>query len=394
MRKRLKTIAKKNQMCDNLSMKRLGIFGGTFNPVHNEHIAAARAAVKELGLNKLIVMPAFMPPHKDLPAFGAGAKERMEMLKAAFSGDDKIEIGDFEIKQGGKSYTYLTAEHYAGEGKLFFIVGGDMLSDFKTWKFPEKILALADLAAFNREDFTADYAAEREYFLKTWGKSFIKLKYEGKEISSTEIRVYASLGLDITRMTAKSVADYIARKKIYSGGRCEEYIRTVLSEKRLVHTANVAVCALKKVKELGLSYEKTLTAALLHDCAKYKDKKDYKDFVLPEGAPEPVEHAFLGAYLAQKEAGINDGEVLDAIRWHTSGRPGMSTLSKLIFVADMVEKGRDYEGVERLRELYNGDFELCFKECLKEEVLHLINKKSPIYAETLKAYDYYIKGGK
>ena len=167
-----------------------------------------------------------------------------------------------------------------------------------------------------------------------------------------------------------------------------------MPEKRLVHTANVAVCALKKVKELGLSYEKTLTAALLHDCAKYKDKKNYKDFVLPEGVPEPVEHAFLGAYLAQKEAGINDGEVLDAIRWHTSGRPAMTALSKLIFVADMVEKGRDYEGVERLRELYNGDFELCFKECLKEEVLHLINKKSPIYAETLKAYDYYIKGGK
>ena len=381
-------------MCDNLIVKKLGIFGGTFNPVHNEHIAIAKAAVKELGLDELIVMPTFMPPHKSLPSVSATAEERLGMLKAAFGDDPVITVGDYEIKRGGKSYTYATVEHYAAqrEREVYFIVGGDMLSDFRTWKNPDRILAAATLVAFGREDFITDYADEEEYFLRAWGKKFIKMTYSGKSVSSTEIRVYASLGLDISGMTAPSVAKYISEKNLYSGGRCENFIRNVLPEKRLVHTAEVAVCALKKASSLGLAKDKVLTAALLHDCAKYLNKEDFPDFKLPAGVPAPVEHAFLGAYVAEKKAGITDAEILDAIRYHTSGKPEMSTLGKLIFVADMVEKGRTYDGVERLRKLFEGDFEVCFKECLKEEVLHLINKKSYIYSETLDAYDYYING--
>ena len=115
--------------------------------------------------------------------------------------------------------------------------------------------------------------------------------------------------------------------------------------------------------------------------------------VLPENVPAPVVHAFLGAYIAEKVLGVTDKEILDAIRYHTSGRANMSTLEKLIFVADMVEEGRTYEGVEYLRDLYEKeDFEHCFRECLKEEVVHLINKKQYIYEKTLEAYDYYKQG--
>ena len=171
-------------------------------------------------------------------------------------------------------------------------------------------------------------------------------------------------------------------------------MRERLPQKRLIHTANVAVCALKKLRETGLSEEKVLTAAILHDCAKYADLRDYPDFKLPEGVPEPVVHAFLGAYIAENVIGIKDEEVIDAIRYHTSGKAKMTTLGKLIFVADMIEKGRDYEGVEKLRAKYEEGLDECFKECLKEEVLHLLNKKSYIYGETLNAYEYYVKENK
>ena len=108
--------------------------------------------------------------------------------------------------------------------------------------------------------------------------------------------------------------------------------------------------------------------------------------------PKPVVHAFLGAFVAEKYLGITDAEIIDAIRYHTSGKADMSLLSKLIFVADMVEEGRTYEGVEKLRELYeNADFEKCFIECLKEEFVHLINKKASIYYETINAINYYVK---
>ena len=156
----------------------------------------------------------------------------------------------------------------------------------------------------------------------------------------------------------------------------------------------MVLSALSKAKELGLPQEKVMIAATLHDMAKYKNASDYPNFSLPQGVPKPVEHAFLGAYLAKTELGITDEEILDAIRFHTSGKANMTKLAKLIFTADMVEEDRDYQGVNELREYFKGDLDECFRKCLEEEIIHLVNKKQYIYAETLSAYDYYLKDKK
>lgn len=373
-------------------MKRIGILGGTFNPVHNEHIALAKCAAKELELDKLYIMPTFMPPHKD--SLPAPPLDRLNMLKIAFEGEQKIEVSDYEIKKAGKSYTYLTVEHFKAqeECELFFIVGGDMLTDFKTWRYPERILAVCTLAVFDREDFYTDFEGEREYFKNKFGKEFIRLKYNGKSFSSTKIRTYASFGLSLKGQTADSVAEYINSVGLYKGDIYTEYVKRNLPENRIRHTANVVVAAMQKVKELKLDGEKVRIAATLHDCAKYRDYSAVEGFTLPEGVPQPVIHSFLGAFVAQKELGIEDEEILDAIRYHTSGKAEMSTLGKLIFVADMIEENRNYEGVEKLRDLYEkADFETCFVECLKEEFLHLLNKKQYIYRETINAFGYYVK---
>ena len=138
-----------------------------------------------------------------------------------------------------------------------------------------------------------------------------------------------------------------------------------------------------------------ITACTLHDCAKYVAPDSVEGFNLLEQMPRPVVHAFLGAYIAEHRLNIKDAEIIDAIRYHTSGKAKMSKLSKLVFVADMIEEGRSYEGVEKLRELYQSDdFESCFRECLKEEYQHLLNKKGEIFIETENAYNYYIKDKK
>lgn len=372
---------------------RIAIFGGTFNPVHNEHIKTALSAIEELRLDKLYVVPAFLPPHKNVVP--APAEDRLNMLKLAFSNEKRVEVSDFEIKNGGKSYTYVTAEYFAEKHKgaeLFVLAGDDMLTDFKTWKYPERILAVADLAVFGRENFAADEEKEREYFKARFNKEFIRLSYTGKDDSSTEIRVYNALGLSIKDKTAESVAEYIKEKKLYIGGEYEEYVKKSLTEKRLTHTANVVVAALKKCKAEGIDEKKAYTAALLHDCAKYKNPSDFPDFELPTDVPAPVVHAFLGAYIVENVLKIDDREIIDAVKYHTSGKENMSPLGKLVFVADMVEKGRTYDGAEKLRELYEKkSLDECFKACLYEEILHLKNKQSYIYVKTLDAYDYYIK---
>lgn len=375
-------------------MKKIGIFGGTFNPVHSEHVKIVCSAIEELQLDKVVVMPTCISPHKN--STPAPAEDRLNMLKLAFQGIDKVEISDFEISNGGKSYTYLTVEHFkkTTDAHLFLIVGGDMLKDFKNWKYPQRILNACDLCAFVRQDLANDFYKEKEYFNKNFNKQFTLLKYVPQPFSSTEIRIYNSLNLNIENYVSKQVAAYIKAKKLYCGQRFEEFIQKTLPEKRLIHTANVVVTALKKAKELNLDVEQVKTAALLHDCAKYIDYKTVNGFNLPKDVPAPVVHAFLGAYICEKVLKIDDVEILDAIKYHTSGKANMSKLSKLIFVADMIEKDRDYLGVDKLRELYDENFELCFHKCLEEEFTHLINKKSVIYFETINAFNYYIKNKK
>lgn len=372
-------------------MKRIGIFGGTFNPVHIEHVALAKSAIDELKLDKLIVMPTFLSPHKEKSP--APAIDRINMLKIAFKDISKAEISDFEIQKQGKSYTYQTVEHFSQdkEVEIYFIVGGDMLVNFKTWRYPERILACCKLAVFSRENFFVDYEKEREYFHNTFNADFVRLNYVGQDYSSTKIRTYAKLGLSLSGLTPNGVEEYIREKGVYTPDKYEQFILKTLPEKRLKHTADVVVCALKKAKDLGLDEEKVRIATLLHDSAKYIDYKTVEGFTLDEDVPEPVIHAFLGAFIAKKYLGV-DEEIEDAIRYHTSGKANMTLLSKLVFVADMLEEGRNYEGVDKLRELYEKeDFETCFIECLKEEFLHLLNKKQRIYVETINAHDYYVK---
>lgn len=382
-------------MCDNKPMERIGIFGGTFNPVHAEHVEIVKAAIKELNLDKLYIMPTFLSPHKTLVP--ASAKDRVNMLTLAFSGVERAEVSEYEIEKGGTSYTYQTAEEFRKryiDAEIFWIVGADMLADFKTWRNPQRILNAVNLAVFGREDFKIDYKAEQEYFIKNFGKEFFKLAFTGKVCSSTKIRVYSSFGLNISKLTPQSVAEYIKDNSLYPADEYVEFVKKHLPEKRLVHTANVVIAALSKAKENGLDAQQVMTAATLHDCAKYINPQDFKDFVMPEGVPKPVEHSFLGAFVAENVLGIEDQEIIDAIKYHTSGKANMSTLAKLIFVADMVEEGRDYSGVETLREYFNKDLDECFSKCLEEELIHLINKKQYIYSETLNAYDYYVKGKK
>lgn len=373
-------------------MKKIGIFGGTFNPVHNEHISLIYKAIEELNLDRLFIIPTFISPHKKGDI--APAEDRFNMLKLAFLSEEKIEVSDFEIKNGGESFTYITVEHFKKiypDAEIFLIIGADMLNDFRRWKYPERILHVCSLCAFLREDYKILNDAH-EYFLENFNKDFTLLNYIGKKVSSTRIRVYNALNLNIDGMTDEKVIKYIKDNNLYKGNKYFEYARSVLPEKRLRHTAEVVIKASSKIRELSLDSEKVYTACVLHDIAKYQKVEDYPDFKLPVGVPEPVVHAFLGAYIAENVLGIKDSEIIGAIRYHTSGKANMSTLGKLLFTADMIDETRNYEGVERLREYFTESLEKGFIECLKEEMLHLINKRQPIYIETLNAYDYYVKG--
>ena len=131
------------------------LFGGTFDPVHNEHVKLVKGGIKELSPDKVVIIPALVPPHKS--AASVGAHDRLNMAELAFSFDKKIEVSDIEIKRGGQSYTYLTATYFRElypDAEIFFLIGGDSFFDFDKWVHPEIIAEKCKIVVVSRVEFT------------------------------------------------------------------------------------------------------------------------------------------------------------------------------------------------------------------------------------------------
>lgn len=379
---------------------RIGIFGGSFDPVHKEHINFARAAIDCLRLDKLFVMPAFAPPHK-MGRTLSPDEDRLETCRLAFAPLPQAEVSDYEISRQGTSYTYLTCRHFRAlypAAEIFFLVGTDMLRDFPTWKNPQSIVDDVTLAVCGRNDEEGWWEQEQENFFQKFGKEFARVEYNGADISSTKIRVLAGAGMRLNDFVDEKVEAYIFEKKLYE---IENANRALALEtpKRQGHSVRVAELAAKRALGLKIPEKKAITAALFHDCGKNlsPDSPYLEGFTLPQEwgeVPTSVYHQFAGAYVAEKHFGIEDEDILNAIRYHTSGRPNMSELEKLIFLADMLEVERSYEGVEVLRELFwrGQGLDECLEEALFQTLEFLKTKGKEVYPLTKKAYEFYKKG--
>ena len=378
-------------------MKKIAIFGGSFDPVHTEHVRLVEAAIKGLGLDKLLVVPAFAPPHKRGKTL-APDRDRLDMCRLAFSHLEKVEISDYEIAQGGTSYTYLTCRHFHEiypNAEIFWLVGTDMLRDFPTWKNPQDILDHVTLGVCARDEKDGWEKEEQLAFEKRFGKKFAVIHYNGAPVSSTEIRLLTAAGLPIDHLTPQKVAEYIETKKLY----CIPFARQALSlekEERAAHSVRVARLALTRAKDLHLSERAVLTAALMHDCAKNLPANSaYLDGFAPPTdwgeIPAQVLHQYQGAYVAENYFDVRDEDVLNAIRYHTSGRPNMSEMEKLIFLSDMLEEERRYTGVDELRALFwdKDGLDKCLAEALYQTLLFLESKGGEIYPLTRAAYEFY-----
>ncbi|MBQ8446168.1 MAG: nicotinate (nicotinamide) nucleotide adenylyltransferase [Clostridia bacterium] len=378
-------------------MKKIAIFGGSFDPVHTEHVRLVEAAIKGLGLDKLLVVPAFAPPHKRGKTL-APDRNRLDMCRFAFSHLEKVEISDYEIAQGGTSYTYLTCRHFHEiypNAEIFWLVGTDMLRDFPTWKNPQDILDHVTLGVCARDEKDGWEKEEQLAFEKRFGKKFAVIHYNGAPVSSTEIRLLTAAGLPIDHLTPQKVAEYIETKKLY----CIPFARQALAlekAERAAHSVRVARLALARAKDLHLSERVVLTAALMHDCAKNLPANSaYLDGFAPPTEwgeiPAQVLHQYQGAYVAENYFDVRDEDVLNAIRYHTSGRPNMSEMEKLIFLSDMLEEERRYTGVDELRALFwdKDGLDKCLAEALYQTLLFLECKGGEIYPLTRAAYEFY-----
>ncbi len=371
---------------------KIAIFGGSFDPVHAEHVNMVKAAQAALGTDKVIVIPAFIPPHKQDRALAA-PQDRLNMAKLAFAGVKNCEVSAYELNAGGTSYTYLTLGYFKEkypDARLYFLVGADMLKDFYTWKQPETILSLAELVACNREGEKVNFSAEQMRFFAKFRKKFLSIEYTGRDISSTKARVLAAFGEDLKPYLPFDVIDYIEANELYRIRGVKEAL-AYLKPSRRKHTLGVALTAAKYAAKYKLPERKVILAAALHDVAKNMPltAPELAGFALQEEVPAPVLHQYAGAYVAAHSLGIDDEDVLNAVRYHTSGRPNMSDLEKLIFLSDMLEPGRDFKGIEKLKRALENDLNECMYLSLKHELKYLKRGGGTIYPLTFKAYEYY-----
>lgn len=190
---------------------KIGIFGGTFNPVHKGHVNLAKNFRTELGLDKLLVIPTAVPPHKEAESISSG-EDRMEMCRLAFG--DVAEVSDVEIQRGGRSYTVETLTELKKiykDDEFYFLVGSDMLLSFKRWYRWEDILSMCILCATDRDAEKTCLDADEELFGK-----IIFCDFPKTVVSSSEVREKISKGESVSELVPQEVEKYIREKGLYN----------------------------------------------------------------------------------------------------------------------------------------------------------------------------------
>jgi nicotinate-nucleotide adenylyltransferase len=197
-------------------VERLGIIGGTFDPIHLAHLYIAEQAKKTLELDKIIFMPAGSQPLK-INKKVTEASLRFSMVKQAIEGREGFEVSDYEIKKEGMSYTYETLEHFSKVDRdIYFITGADCLMNLGKWKGVERIFQLCKLVVFTRPGYNYESLLKhKDYFEEKYRAEIIILNLKELDISSTDIREAISSGEDINKLLPKKVIEVIKKKNLY-----------------------------------------------------------------------------------------------------------------------------------------------------------------------------------
>ena len=321
--------------------KRIGVLGGSFDPLHYGHLILAEQMRQEADLDLVLLVPAYVNPFKESvpPAEG---KHRLAMLELATADHPFFEISDIELQREGPSYTadtlmQLKAEQYPDD-ELLFIMGTDSFYKLEEWHKAEELINNFGFLIGMRKGYDEQQLKDAEARLAA--KYPLKADYfriPDLEISSSDIKERIRDGKSVRFLLPDSVIAYIDEHELYLDlvGKVREYARKHEKPTRYAHTKGVVKMAKQLAEQYGADVEKAEIAAWFHDACR------------PEGN---LEHGPAAADLLQELYGVTDEDILNAIRYHTTGRPGMSLLEKILKTADQLEEGRSYPGVEAMRE--------------------------------------------
>ncbi len=385
-------------------MRRIGIYGGSFNPPHIGHISAAKQAISAMQLDSLLLIPAGVAPHKALPENSPSAAQRLEMVTLCTKDSPQLQVSDMELKAEGTSYTYRTVlalrEKYP-DAQLVLLMGTDMFLSFDTWKNPDIILQNASLGVLYRgEKGEAEAIAQKKQELESRGATVELAENTAIQISSTDLR--RMLVFQCAKpFLSEGVLEYICSNRLYGTGvsrkglsekELEKTVTALLKPNRVAHVLGCRDTAVQLAKRWGANETDAARAGLLHDITKALDGplqltlcREYGILLDAFSSKNcKVLHALTGSLVAEQIFGENQA-VVSAIRHHTTGKADMDLLEKIIYVADYMEPNRDFPGVEKLRKLAFTDLDAALKLGLSQTIDLLTRQGREISEESQQA---------
>ena len=382
---------------------KIGILGGTLDPIHNGHIEIALAAMAALGLDRVALMPSGDPPHKSR---ATDKWDRLRMAQIAAQAHPGLYASDREIRRTGTTYTVDTLSNLAVERpdvEWTYILGADALNKLDSWREFPRIARLCAFAGVSRPGCDEDLARMRARAISTCYHTRVDLlPVSGPALSSTAVRRRVAEGLDIDDCVPPEVAAYIREKGLYLCAYSEEQIlerlRNMLTDHRYEHTLGVAKTAERLAPKCGVDARRARLAGLLHDCAKSMPLEEMRDLVsrnMPdldeaELNTRAILHAPAGMLMARDLYGVRDPNILSAIRKHTVGDGHMSPMDALIYVSDFIEPGREpFPGLEKARRLAEKDIYQAMHCCAELTAKHLKSRGQAIHPRTLELLKAY-----
>ena len=385
--------------------KHIAVVGGTFDPIHFAHLQLGRAALEAIHPDEVWFMPSGSNNYRSIMGLRAEKYHREAMVRLALAGEDPhFRLSDWECREPGSTYTSRTfAELNAiyPEVTWYYVVGADTLSSLKYWEEPELICNSTVLLAAGRDEqvSAADTRLAAETLRSKYGADIRFIPWNDRPISSTKVRQGFAEGTIREEDLPHGVYDYAAKHHLYrpldtlsgeemlerAGATAEEFeyyqkLKAELKPRRLRHSLGVMHMAMLLADAYRtVPLEKARLAGLLHDCGRLAS--------LPNNA---LGHAPAGAQKARREYGVTDEEVLSAIRWHTTGRPGMTDLEKIIYVADYIEPFRGpMVHLDKARRIAYTDLDRAVIFAAQNTVKYLESRGEEIDPITLDCEAYY-----
>ena len=387
-------------------MKKMGLFGGSFDPIHKGHISMALRLAEALELDGVMLMPTFVPPHK-IKENMASAEHRLAMCRLAAEEHPVLQVSDMEIQRGGASFTVDTLSALCDEypdTQWYLLVGADMFTTVRTWFRFDDIARMAVLCTIAREGTDMRKLTKSADELRADGVRCFVEECPVEPYSSTQVRERIAAGESVADMVGDAVEQYIMDNGLYCNSdgmkrltmdeQFIEIIRQRLSDYRFHHSLCVAQEAKRLAQLYGADPDKAYTAGILHDIMKDTSKEaqlqvlaNY-DVILDdvEKMSPMLWHARCGEVFLRHVLKMTDEDILSSVRYHTTGRAGMSPLEKVVFTADFTSADRDYPDVAVMRSLADRSLVEAMRYGVEYTIRDLQQKGATVHPDTLELF--------